>query len=106
MRVVAFSLFLLLSVVCAPAMSQTATLEEKQKAVVVFDIRMDTIRNSDLAKKLKLTEKLSKTKGLSSAVIASTFGYKYYSSEKLQSLSDWKPKSKLREALKTDFAAC
>jgi hypothetical protein len=59
MRVVAFSLFLLLSAVCAPAMAQTDTLEEKQKAVVVFDIRMDSIRSSELAKKLKLTEKLS-----------------------------------------------
>ena len=59
MRVVAFSLFLLLSAVCAPALAQTGTLEEKQKAVVVFDIRMDSIRNSELAKKLKLTEKLT-----------------------------------------------
>ena len=59
MRVAAFSLFLLLSAVCAPVIAQTTPLEEMQKAVVVFDIRLDTIRGSALAQELKLTEKLS-----------------------------------------------
>lgn len=59
MRVVAFSLFLLLSVVCAPAMAQSDALDEKQKAVVVFDVRMDSVRSSDLAKKVELADKIS-----------------------------------------------
>ncbi len=54
MRVVALSLFLLLSAVCAPALAQTAPLEEKQKAVMAFNIRVDQIRDSKLGKELNL----------------------------------------------------
>ena len=63
MRVVAFSLFLLLSAVCAPAMAQSTALEENQKAVIVLDVRLDSIRNSDLAKQMNLAEKLSTLQG-------------------------------------------
>ncbi len=59
MRVVAISCFLLLSAVCMPAIAQTAPLEENQKAVLVFDIRMDSIRGSKLAQELKLADKFS-----------------------------------------------
>lgn len=58
MRVLAFTLFLMLSAVCAPAWGQSE-LQENQKAVVVFDIRMDMIRDCALGKTLKLEEKLN-----------------------------------------------
>jgi hypothetical protein len=54
----ALTLFLMLSAVCAPALGQSE-LQEKQKAVFVFDIRMDMIRDCELGKTLKLEEKLS-----------------------------------------------
>jgi hypothetical protein len=58
MRVLAFTLFLMLSVVCAPALGQSE-LQENQKAVFVFDIRMDMIRDCELGKSLKLEEKMN-----------------------------------------------
>jgi hypothetical protein len=58
MRVLALTLFLMLSVVCAPALGQSE-LQEKQKAVVVFDVRMDMIRDCALGKTLKLEDKLN-----------------------------------------------
>lgn len=65
MRVVALSLCLFLSAVCAPLSAQTAPLEEKQKAVVVFDIQMERIVDSELGKKLELSKKLAGVKAMS-----------------------------------------
>ena len=59
MRVVALSLSLLFGAICSPVLSQTAPLEEGQKAVLAFDIRMDAIRECELGKSLGLSEKLS-----------------------------------------------
>ena len=59
MRTVAFSLFLLLAAVCAPVVGQSSPLEEKQKAVLAFEIRMDLVRESELGKSLELADKLS-----------------------------------------------
>ncbi|MFK7770298.1 MAG: hypothetical protein AB8B55_24015 [Mariniblastus sp.] len=63
MRTVAFSLFLMLAAVCAPAMGQSSPLEEKQKAVLAFEIRMDLVRDSELGKSLGLAEMMSKVPG-------------------------------------------
>lgn len=57
MRVLALSLLLLIGAVCAPVSGQSS-LEDKQKAVVVFDIQLDKIRNSSLAKSLKLEDQM------------------------------------------------
>ena len=59
MRVVAFSLLLLSGAICSPVLAQTAPLEEGQKAVLAFDIRMDSICDCELGKSLGLSEKLS-----------------------------------------------
>jgi hypothetical protein len=58
MRKVIFSLFLLAALV-SPLMAQTPELEESQKAVLVFDIRLDRIRGSDLAKTLNLEDQIN-----------------------------------------------
>jgi len=58
MRVVAITLFFLLSAVCTlPAQGQS-TLTEKQKAVIIFDVRMDMIMKSELAKELGFANNL------------------------------------------------
>jgi hypothetical protein len=59
MRIVALSLLLLLGAVCSPALAQTEPLEEGQKAVLAFDIRMGNIVDSELGKTLGLSDKLS-----------------------------------------------
>jgi len=43
----------------APLLGQSAPLEDKQKAVVVFDVRMDLIRTSELAKTLGLEDQIA-----------------------------------------------
>ncbi len=63
MRLARFTLLgmlLLFSAITAPLMGQTAPLEEKQKAVVVFDLRLDLLMGSELAKSLKLPEQFAK----------------------------------------------
>ncbi len=63
MRLVRFTLLamlLLCSAITAPLMGQTAPLDEKQKAVVVFDLRLDLLMGSELAKSLKLQEQFDK----------------------------------------------
>lgn len=62
MRLARFTLLgmlLLFSANTTPLMSQTAPLEEKQKAVVVFDLRLDLLMGSELAKSLKLPEQFA-----------------------------------------------
>lgn len=56
MRVVALTL-LLIGLVGAPASAQS--LEESQKAVLVFDIRMDMLNTSKLGKQMKFSEKMT-----------------------------------------------
>lgn len=58
MRVLVFSLFLLMSVACAPALGQSG-LDEKQKAVLVLDVQMDKIRDCALGKSLDLEQKMN-----------------------------------------------
>ena len=59
MRTVAFSLFLLLAAVCAPVIGQTAPLEEKQKAVLAFEVRVDLVKDGELGKALDLGKMMS-----------------------------------------------
>ena len=59
MRVVALSFLLLLGVIYSPALSQSNSLEEGQKAVLAFDIRMDSLRDCELGKTLEIGEKLN-----------------------------------------------
>ncbi len=59
MRTVAFSLFLLLAAVCAPVIGQTAPLEEKQKAVLAFEVRVDLVKDGELGKALDLGTMMS-----------------------------------------------
>ena len=57
MRVIALILFLV-GLWGAPAAAQT--IEEKQKAVLVFDIRMDMLYTSELGKQMKFAENMTK----------------------------------------------
>ncbi len=59
MRVFAFSFFMLLTMACSSVFAQTGTLDEKDKAVVVFDLRMNDMRDSELGKKLGMAGMLS-----------------------------------------------
>ncbi|MDA7918732.1 hypothetical protein N9X53_03750 [Mariniblastus sp.] len=59
MRVFASSFFLLLTMACSSLLAQTGTLDEKDKAVVVFDLRLDDMRNSVLGKKLGMEAQLA-----------------------------------------------
>ena len=59
MRVFASSFFLLLTMACSSLLAQTGTLDEKDKAVFVFDLRVDDMRNSVLGKKLEMEAQLS-----------------------------------------------
>ncbi len=58
MRIALLSLFLVFGVICSPLLAQSAPLADNQKAVMVFDIRMDKLRGSDLAKMLNLEEQI------------------------------------------------
>ncbi len=58
MRVVVLSLLLTLGAIVAPAFAQSS-LQENQKAVLVFDIRMDMLISSPLGKKMKFGELMS-----------------------------------------------
>lgn len=63
MRLVRFTflgLMLLVSGIAAPLLGQTAPLQEQQKAVLAFDLRLDLLMGSELAKSLKLSEQVSK----------------------------------------------
>jgi len=64
MRAAALTLFLLLGVFCAPTLGQSS-LEEKQKAVLIFDIRMDMVMSSKLAKQLKFADQLQQMQEMS-----------------------------------------
>ena len=59
MRVFASSFFLLLTMACSSLLAQTGTLDEKDKAVVVFDLRLNDMRDSVIGKKLGMEEQLS-----------------------------------------------
>jgi hypothetical protein len=60
MRVLALSVLLLLGSICSSAVQgQSTPLEDKQKSVLLFDIRMDLITGSDLGKSLGLSEKMA-----------------------------------------------
>ncbi len=60
MRTTVFSLLLLMiGLVTVPIHAQSNDVAEKQKAVLSFDVRFDKIRNSQLAKSLKIEEQLS-----------------------------------------------
>jgi hypothetical protein len=59
MRVFAFSFFMSLTMVCSSLLAQTGTLDEKDKAVVVFDVRVSDMRSSELGKKLGMEDRLS-----------------------------------------------
>lgn len=55
-----------LCVVTAPAFAQQTPLEAKEKSVIRFDINMDKIVNSDLGKRLDLTDKMQNLPNLDS----------------------------------------
>jgi hypothetical protein len=78
MRVFAYSFFLLLTMACSSLVAQTGTLDEKDKAVFVFDVRMDDMRESELGKKLGMSDRLSELTegddGVSPNVIDRVFG--------------------------------
>jgi hypothetical protein len=52
-------LFLLSSAIVAPLLGQTDPLNEKQKAVLVFDIRLNRVLDSELAKSMGLADQLA-----------------------------------------------
>lgn len=59
MRVVLLSLFLVMGALCSLVQAQSASLDEKQKAVLVFDVRLSKMHQGELGKTLALDEKLS-----------------------------------------------
>ena len=61
MRTTVFSLLLvlMLGLVTVPVQAQSNQIAEKQKAVMSFDVRLDMIRNCELAKSMKLEEQMS-----------------------------------------------
>lgn len=66
MQVIKFRIFLsyLVAACCAiPAMAQSVPLKDDQKAVVLFDFRMERFVNSDIAKALGLADQLAATAG-------------------------------------------
>ena len=56
MRIALLTLLLFVGAICSPAQAQTEPMKENQKAVLVFDIRFDMIRDCELAKSLNLEE--------------------------------------------------
>lgn len=58
MRTLALSMCLVMSAVVGTASGQSAPMQENQKSVMVFDIRMDMIRDSNLGKELNLAEQM------------------------------------------------
>ncbi len=58
MRKFLFAMFFL-ATMASPLLAQSPPVEDQQKAVLVFDIRLDMIRDSSLAKSLNLGEQIS-----------------------------------------------
>lgn len=46
-----------------PVSAQTAPLDEKQQAVILFDVRLDRLQESDLAKSMGLKEQMAQNSG-------------------------------------------
>lgn len=58
MRIAMLTLLLLVSAICSPLRAQTAPLADNQKAVMAIDVRLDMLRDSELAKTLDLEEQI------------------------------------------------
>src|SRR5210317_1844331 len=58
MRIALLSLLLLVGAICSPLQAQSAPLADNQKAVMAIDVRLDMLRDSDLAKTLNLEEQI------------------------------------------------
>ena len=58
MRIALLSLFLFVGALCSPLQAQSEPLTDNQKAVVAIDIRLDMLRDSELAKTLNLEEQI------------------------------------------------
>lgn len=59
MRTILFSALMLIGLIAAPTVcAQSNQLEESQKAVLVFDFRFDKLKSSEVAKSLKVAEKI------------------------------------------------
>jgi hypothetical protein len=58
MRIALLSLFLLVGAICSPLQAQSEPLADNQRAVMAFDVRLDMLRGSELAKTLNLEDQI------------------------------------------------